>query len=1072
MTGASSSAGAAPAWSTIASGDLPLATTSAVGGIKVGTGLSVSSGTVSVAYGTSANTALQGNTTITNVAISANTTANNNYPIVFATSTTATTTAKNEGVQKSGAKLYFNPSTGNLVTTKINGLTPTASTTGFTIAGGTTSKTLTVSEDTTLQGGSANYVAYYNEANKIKGHGAARFADTFSSTTANGKNELVLGNNTTFSSNGSAYGRLALYSPSTAGTYLISATGTSWQTATLPAKTGLLVMLENGTAKGGANKPVYVANTGLVAESNTYAGGTSITLNGTSKASTTAAFYAPTASGTANYVLQSGGANNSPTWIATTNGALYATTANGAAQFGILPIAQGGTGAATVSKNLVFAGNATTDNSAPSFRALVANDIPSTLNSTTFTGKVTNNTFTHPLISGTGTAAVAKTTDVPGKPALWKFNLATATPAEGDIIHIKIPCAGHGNGVFVSTDNGTTYYPVSVTGTTRLTTHYANGDCISLIFLTSGGTNTVYPVAGGTATTNITGGHWLVLNYYNYYTDTYLRVYTQTSGYNGDYPLLVGRTVASTLTAKTNGKTTDVYGVIYKTNAPTLNPSTGLMKVPGGIEINVSSFTSASSATASTAAYSDLNIGNNVNVATASAHSEGRIYLFSANTGAHILRATSTASDITHYFPNSTGWVATGGNGTDSGVGDSTTPVYLSTSGILTTCSASSSSTANSIVVRDANQAFSAESITSTTFASTHIGMYSNGEGGNLWLYPSDGAHHLEIDAYNGTFLRLYKIDRNASDGTLDDTTYDDLRINLTNMGIYTHALCIGSDISDFTTFDTDTYKFVLLGDNAYFGQHLVIGNWGSACGGTLKFLPGVGYPQYNDESSCHYYMQSSSGYLRVFQDRGTSTDKEIFMFSGNSIAPTKVYTNFEVSGSHFEVTPPSGSWNEGIRVHTAPSGYNTIALCGSENVGYSGTSTNTWAWTTNGGNMSITRNGTGIDNTGTAWLKCVSNVWYFKGDLCANHTNINGTKRELQIRTGRTGASHTTNSSHTFSPAFSNACIQVVACCGQQGFDAVSTLSVGSISRTGFQTWNRNAASASMWVNWIAVGY
>lgn len=61
--------------------------------------------------------------TLTNVAISANVTTNANYPIVFATSNTSTTAAKNEGLQKSGAKLYFNPSTGNLQATTFNSYT-------------------------------------------------------------------------------------------------------------------------------------------------------------------------------------------------------------------------------------------------------------------------------------------------------------------------------------------------------------------------------------------------------------------------------------------------------------------------------------------------------------------------------------------------------------------------------------------------------------------------------------------------------------------------------------------------------------------------------------------------------------------------------------------------------------------------------------------------------------------------------------------------------------------------------------------------------------------------------------
>ena len=46
----------------------------------------------------------------------------------------------------------------------------------------------------------------------------------------------------------------------------------------------------------------------------TYAGGTAVTLNGTSKASSTASLYAPTASGTAGQLLVSGGANTAPSW--------------------------------------------------------------------------------------------------------------------------------------------------------------------------------------------------------------------------------------------------------------------------------------------------------------------------------------------------------------------------------------------------------------------------------------------------------------------------------------------------------------------------------------------------------------------------------------------------------------------------------------------------------------------------------------------------------------------------------------------------------------------------------------
>lgn len=87
---------------TASKANLPVASSSVTGIIKIGT---------------SSADAMAGNTTVTNVAISANTTTNVDYPVVFATSNTATTSAKNEGVQKSGTKFYFNPSTGKLSST-------------------------------------------------------------------------------------------------------------------------------------------------------------------------------------------------------------------------------------------------------------------------------------------------------------------------------------------------------------------------------------------------------------------------------------------------------------------------------------------------------------------------------------------------------------------------------------------------------------------------------------------------------------------------------------------------------------------------------------------------------------------------------------------------------------------------------------------------------------------------------------------------------------------------------------------------------------------------------------------
>ena len=64
---------------------------------------------------------------------------------------------------------------------------------------------------------------------------------------------------------------------------------------------------------GSTTTPVYF-NDGAVTACSTYAGGTAVTLNGTSKAATTASFYAPTGAGTSGQVLKSNG-SGAPSWV-------------------------------------------------------------------------------------------------------------------------------------------------------------------------------------------------------------------------------------------------------------------------------------------------------------------------------------------------------------------------------------------------------------------------------------------------------------------------------------------------------------------------------------------------------------------------------------------------------------------------------------------------------------------------------------------------------------------------------------------------------------------------------------
>ena len=87
-------------------------------------------------------------------------------------------------------------------------------------------------------------------------------------------------------------------------------------------------------------------------------------------------------------------------------------------------------------------------------------------------------------------------------------------------------------------------------------------------------------------------------------------------------------------------------------------------------------------------------------------------------------------------------------------------------------------------------------------------------------------------------------------------------------------------------------------------------------------------------------------------------------------------------------------------------------------------------------------------------------------------YADVNGTKRDLQVRYGAKTVNHNQTVSVTFSPAFSTDCFAVFAYCAQVGFGAYSTISTGNRSKTGCKIHQYNSASAGMNVEWIAIGY
>lgn len=143
----------------------------------------------------------------------------------------------------------------------------------------------------------------------------------------------------------------------------------------------------------------------------------------------------------------------------------------------------------------------------------------------TMTGRLTLEKPVSQVITGTGTAATSSGSGSSTiyYPALWKYDLGIATPTAGDKLCIRTPVDGHDYGVFISTDNGTTYYPVARhTGKSRLTTQYPSGAYICVVFegavsgiTNSGCVDSCFPPTGATARQNYTSGCWRVLNDYD-----------------------------------------------------------------------------------------------------------------------------------------------------------------------------------------------------------------------------------------------------------------------------------------------------------------------------------------------------------------------------------------------------------------------------------------------------------------------------------------------------------------------------------------------------------------------------
>lgn len=134
----------------------------------------------------------------------------------------------------------------------------------------------------------------------------------------------------------------------------------------------------------------------------------------------------------------------------------------------------------------------------------------------THTFKNANYKYSNSMLTGTGTAGQDGSETVAYVPALWTFNLGL-TPAYGDVITIKVPVNGSESGVWLSVDNGTTYYPVASHDKERLTTKFPVNDVLTLVYETGFVTklygNTTSGASAGSEPTEYTINRWRVMNF-------------------------------------------------------------------------------------------------------------------------------------------------------------------------------------------------------------------------------------------------------------------------------------------------------------------------------------------------------------------------------------------------------------------------------------------------------------------------------------------------------------------------------------------------------------------------------
>lgn len=258
----------------------------------------------------------------------------------------------------------------------------------------------------------------------------------------------------------------------------------------------------NGINVGNGTTPIYF-NGGIPTEANTYAGGTAVTLNNTSKASSTASFYAPISGGTAAQILVGNDTTGIPTWKAISDIVpSKASTADAFSSAATITLTGDTTGSASSTKGWSIA--TTTKTITPTSLSNVdLNNYKTVQKNEFYYGSGSNGCTNHPAVNG------------------WQFGLYVYASAAGHVTQelssfADSTSANHGKWIrwhngsswsawekLVTSTNYTDYtvkkdgtgasgtWGISITGTAAKATNDSDGNAINTTYLKkSGGTMT------------------------------------------------------------------------------------------------------------------------------------------------------------------------------------------------------------------------------------------------------------------------------------------------------------------------------------------------------------------------------------------------------------------------------------------------------------------------------------------------------------------------------------------------------------------------------------------------------